>query len=125
MKKLLAAVIMLTLAVVTTTTTRTRAADDEKPNVTTKEVMKRALKGPLTKKAATGKASDDEKKELLKLFQAMAKNDPPKGDADSWKAKNAALVKAAKAIVEGEQGAAAALTKAANCKNCHSEHKPK
>ena len=123
MKKLLAAAILLTLAVVMTTSL-TRAADDDKAKVTTKQVMKRALKGPLTKKVATGEASDAEKKELLSLFQAMAKNDPPKGDAESWKEKNAALVKAAMAAVKGDSNAGAALKKAADCKNCHSKHKP-
>jgi hypothetical protein len=123
MKKLLAATVLLALAIVTTTSL-TRAADNDNPKTTTKQVMKRALKGPLTKKVATGKASDAEKKELLELFQAMAKNDPPKGDKNSWKEKNAALVKAATAAVKGDSDAGAALMKAANCKTCHSKHKP-
>jgi len=124
MKRLLAATVLSALALVTTTAL-TRGADDDEKKITTKEVMKRALKGPLTKKVATGKASDKEKQELLELFQAMAKNDPPMGDAESWKAKNAALVKAVQGIIKGEPDAVAALTAAANCKNCHSKHKPK
>ena len=124
MKKLLAAAAFLALAIVTTTTL-TRAADEDKDKVTTKAVMKRAMKGGLCKKVATGKGSDAEKQELLKLFQAMAKNDPPKGDAESWKEKNAALIKAAMGIVKDEKDAGAALLKAADCKSCHSKHKPK
>ena len=124
MKKLLAAAVLLALAIITTTTL-TRTADDDTPKVTTKEVMKRAMKGGLCKKVASGKGSDAEKKELLTLFQAMAKNKPPKGDADSWKEKNAALVKAATAVTKGDEGAGAALLKAADCKSCHSKHKGK
>ncbi len=123
MKKLIAALMLLALAVAMSTT-MTNAANEGDAKTTTKQVMKRAFKGPLTKKVATGKASDAEKAELLKLFQAMAKNKPPKGDADSWKEKNAALIKAAQAAVSGDADAGAALTKAANCKNCHSQHKP-
>jgi len=123
MKKLLAAAILLTMAIAATTTL-TRAADDDESKVSTKQVMKRAMKEGLTKKVASGKANDKEKKELLTLFQAMAKNDPPKGDAESWKEKNTILVKAATSVVKGDADAGAALTKAANCKNCHSEHKP-
>jgi len=123
MKKLLAAAVALSLAVVITTSALTRAADDDKPKVTTKEVMKRAMKGGLCKKVASGKGDDAEKKELLDLFEALAKNEPPKGDADSWKEKTGALVKAATGISKGEDGAGAALVKAADCKGCHSLHK--
>ena len=122
MKKLLAATLLLGLAIVTTETL-TRAADDDKPKFTIKQVMKRAMKGGLCKKVASGKADDAEKKELLELFQAMAKQKPPKGDADSWKDKTEALVAAANANVKGEDGAGPKLGKAANCKSCHSKHK--
>lgn len=122
MKKLLAAALLVALAAMTADTL-IRADDDDKPKTTTKEVMKRAMKNGLSKKVASGKGSDAEKKELLELFQAMAKNDPPKGDAESWKEKNAALVKAATDIVKGEPGAGPALIKAADCKGCHGKHK--
>lgn len=89
----------------------------EKDKITIKVVMKKAMTGGLCKKVASGKASDDEKKELVSLFEAMAKIDCPKGDAASWKAKTKALVDAAKA------GDGDALKKAADCAGCHSEHK--
>lgn len=81
------------------------------------EVMKKAMKGGLCAKVAGGKASDEEKKELVELFTALGQNTPPKGDAESWKAKTTALLEAAKA------GDGAALKKAANCGACHSVHK--
>ena len=100
------------------------AADDDAPKYKTKDVMKAAFKGPLIKKVASGKASDEDKKKLHEMLVAMSKNEAPKGEADSWKELTGNLVKAAKAAVEGDDKAAAMLKKAANCKACHSKHKP-
>lgn len=99
------------------------ADDDDEPKYKIKDVMKKAMKGPLLKKVASGSASDAEKKELHEMFVALSKNEPPKGDAESWKKLTGALVKAAKGAVDGDDGAAAALKKAGNCKACHSQHK--
>ena len=93
-----------------------------KDPVSIKEVMKKAMKGgkdSLCTKVATGKATDEEKKELVALFTDLAANKPPKGDPDSWKDKTKALLDAAKAD-DGK-----ALQKAANCMTCHKEHKGK
>lgn len=90
---------------------------------TIKKVMKAAMKGGLCKSVASGKASDDQKKELLELFQSLAKATPPEGDDDSWKAKTGALVEGAQAAVDGKSDAGAKLKKAANCKACHDAHK--
>jgi surface antigen len=89
---------------------------DKKP-ASIKVVMQKAMKGGLCGKVASGKASDEEKKQLVSLFTDLAANKAPKGDADSWKAKTTALVEAAKS------GDGAALKKAANCAACHKEHK--
>ena len=97
--------------------------DSDKPKYKTKEVMQKAMKGGLCKKVASGDASDEEKKTLHEMFVALSKNKPKKGEADSWKELTGKLVKAAKAAVDGDEGAAAALKKAANCKGCHSKHK--
>jgi hypothetical protein len=81
--------------------------------ITIKDVMKTAMKGGLCGKVASGKASDDEKKELIKLFTGLTMCTPPKGDAAAFKEKAKALLDAAKAD-DGK-----ALKKAANCKACH------
>lgn len=99
-----------------------RAADDKKP-APIKEVMKTCMKGGLCKKVADGKASDEEKKKLVAMFEDLSKNKPPKGDEESWKKLTSALVDAAKACAEGKEGAGAALGKAANCAGCHKGHK--
>jgi mono/diheme cytochrome c family protein len=104
-----------------------RAEDEkEKDTPTIKEVMKKAHLGAaksLISKVSTGKASDDEKKALLSLYEALAKNKPPKGDEDEWKTRTTALVKAAKAAVDGDKDAGKALGKASNCAACHKAHK--
>ncbi|MCP4890835.1 MAG: hypothetical protein GY904_30090 [Planctomycetaceae bacterium] len=100
------------------------AEDDGAPKYSTKVVMKTAFKGPLIKKVAAGDASDEEKKNLYDMLVALGKNKPPKGEADSWKKLTAALVKAGKAVVDGDADGGAMLKKAANCKACHSKHKP-
>lgn len=100
------------------------AADDDKPKHKIKEVMKAAFKGPLIKKVASGKASADETKQLQEMLVSLSKSKQPKGDDASWKKLTAALVKAGKAAVDGDSNASGMLKKAANCKACHSQHKP-
>lgn len=107
-----------------TSTLSVRADDEGEPKYKTKEVMKAAFKGPLIKKVLSGDASDEEKEKLVEMLVALGKNEPPKGEADSWKELTTALTKAGKAIVEGDKEGAAMLKKAANCKACHSKHKP-
>lgn len=93
------------------------SAEDKKPKFEIKEVMAKAMKGGLCKKVADGKATDEEKKELVELFEALAANKPPKGELSDWKAKTKALVDAAKA------GDGSKLKAAANCAACHKLHK--
>lgn len=92
-------------------------------DATIKKVMKAAMKGGLCKTVASGKGSDEQKKELLELFQSLAKATPPEGENDSWKAKTTALVEGAQAAVDGKSDAGDKLKKAANCKACHEAHK--
>jgi hypothetical protein len=99
------------------------SAADAKPKYATKDVMKKAMKGPLLKKVAGGEASDDEKKELYEMLVALGQNEPKKGDAESWKKLTDELVKAGKAAVDGGADAGEQLKKAADCKACHTAHK--
>ena len=97
-------------------------ADDSK--LTIKKIMKEAFKGPLVKKVGKGQASADEKQKLLDYAKAMQGMTAPKGDADSWKMKTAAVTAAAQAAVDGADNASALLMKATNCAACHKPHKP-
>ncbi|QDT12420.1 hypothetical protein [Planctomycetes bacterium K23_9] len=98
--------------------------DDKAPKFKTKQIMKKAFKGPLLKKVAGGEASDEEKKQLHEMLVALSKNKQPRGEDESWKTLTSALVKAGEAAVKGDEKAGAMLKKAANCKACHKEHKP-
>src|SRR5262245_45544394 len=97
-------------------------ADEPKNSI--KDVMKKAHKDGLMKKVAGNKASDDEKKELLELYEDLSKNKPPMGDEADWKKRTEAMVKAAKGAADGDKKAAASLQKIVNCKACHDLHKP-
>lgn len=88
-----------------------------------KKAMKEAMKGGLCKTVSSGEGSDEDKKKLYELFADMCKEMPPKGDKASWDEKAGALAAAAKAVMEGKEGATAQLKKAANCKSCHAAHK--
>lgn len=88
-----------------------------------KKAMKEAMKGGLCKTVAEGKASDEEKKQLLELFKGMLEAKPPRGDAADWKEKCEALIAGAQAAIDGKDDASAQLKKAANCKACHDVHK--
>ncbi|WP_372721518.1 hypothetical protein [Novipirellula sp.] len=94
----------------------------KKPSI--KAVMKSCFKGPLLKKVASGTATDEEKKELHTMLVAMSKAKPPRGSEESWKKLNKPLVEASQKVIEGDAQAPAMLKNAANCKACHSEHKP-
>jgi hypothetical protein len=102
-----------------------RAAEEAKPKYDIGEIMEKAHKGKpsLLKQVTSGKASAEQKKELLALYEELAKNKPEKGTEADWKRRTSALVKATKDVVEGKGGSTAALGKAANCKACHTEHK--
>jgi len=93
---------------------------------TIKEIMAKAHKGgnkSLISKAASGMAEKKDVENLLEMYQELAKNKPPQGEAASWKSKTDALVSAAKELKEGKEGAGKKLQKAANCMGCHSVHK--
>jgi mono/diheme cytochrome c family protein len=121
MRKLLVAGVMIAFGWVALSLATN--AEDAKPKYTIKEVMKSAHKAGLPKKVADGKATAEEKKQLVEFYVALAANKPPKGDEASWKEKTAALLAAAKDAEAGKEGAGAALTKAVNCMACHSAHK--
>jgi hypothetical protein len=101
-------------------------AEDDKPKYTIEEVMEKAHKKKtgIFDKVMAGKASKDDKTELVALYIEMAKNKPPKGEVSSWKKLNDALVASAKDVAAGKPGAEKKLKAAANCSDCHDKHKP-
>jgi hypothetical protein len=90
------------------------------------DVMEAANEGKnsLYERVSGGKGTPEEARKLSDLYQALPGLKPPKGDAKSWKEKASALAAAAKDIADKKPGAMEKLKSAANCKACHSVHKP-
>ncbi len=102
------------------------AAEESNP---TKEFMKKfhkAPKGvdPICKKATDGKASPAELAGLVAGYKAMTTAKPPKGDEASWKEKTSKVLEAVVALQKGAADGVAKYKEAANCKACHTAHKP-
>jgi surface antigen len=122
MRKLIAACVVVAFGWVAITLV---SLAQDKPKYSIKEVMKTAHKGGLMKKVASGKATAEEKKQLLEFYEALAANKPPQGDEAEWKTQTAVLVAAARAAAEGKEGAAEKLTDLVKCADCHKTFKPK
>jgi len=120
MRKVLSVVAALAVAGLVTLNLRA----DDKPKNEIKDVMQKAHKDGLLKKVASGKADDTEKKDLLALYEDLAKNEPPKGDKTDWEKRTKAMVNGAKDVVDGKKGAEQKLGKTVNCMGCHQLHKP-
>ena len=130
MRKLLLAMAVLGVAMGTAWTFSDAAQKDDKekkPKYTIKEVMKKAhaAKDSLLNKVKEGKATKEDLKELVAMYQSLELNKPPKGEDAEWKKRTAALVKAANAAVKDEKEAKAIFAKAVNCAECHKVHKGK
>jgi hypothetical protein len=101
-------------------------AADAKAKYTIKQVMKATQKGDdaIGKRVAKGQGTKEDFAKLVEYFESLPLCTPEKGDQASWNAKAMALVKSARALKAGEPNALAAYKQAANCKACHSVHKP-
>lgn len=113
---------LLSLAFVAVGLISVLRAADEKPKYTIKQVMK-LHKQKLHEKFEKGEATKEEKKKLLDSYEALTKQKPPKGDAESWKKFTDELLKSAKDFDAGKAGAAEAYKKAVSCAPCHKAHK--
>ncbi len=119
---------LLFAAVATVFAAFTLAVADENHEIIEK-VMKEGMKGdesPLSK-VVDGKATDEETKALATLINTMKGTKAPVGDQSKYDAKVAELIAAIDAVAGGAKDAPAIerLDNAANCKACHTDHKPK
>ncbi len=98
----------------------------DKPKHSIKEVMEQGFKGKTSAAARVGKGegTKDDFKLLAELTRDLPLNTPEMGDAKAWKTKTTALAAAAKALADGKAGALEQWKEAANCKACHTDHKP-
>jgi hypothetical protein len=106
------------------------AAAEAKPKYAIKEVMKGAHmpakegEKSLRDVVLGGKATPEQKAQLLDFYISLAENEPPKGDKEAWSKKTAPIVLGAAMIVVGRDNGVELLTKATNCAACHKDHKP-
>jgi hypothetical protein len=101
-------------------------AEDDGP---IKKAMQKVHKAPKTEKKLSdkiieGTATDEEKQVALALYKAMADAKAPKGDNAAFKDKVAKLIAATEEVVANKPDAVAHYKQAANCKACHTDHKP-
>ena len=94
-----------------------------KPKYTIKQIMKDGLKGGLAKKVVEGKATSQEKIQLLDYAIALYETKPKKGDPVGWTKLTGDFVAAAAKVAIDPKAGTAALGKAVNCKACHNKHK--
>ena len=99
------------------------AGADSKPKYTIKQIMKDGLKGGLAKKVIEGKATSQEKTQLLDYAIALYETKPKKGDPVGWTKLTGDFVAAAAKVAIDPKAGTAALGKAVNCKACHNKHK--
>ena len=115
------------------------AFDEEKETPKIKAVMKKLHKGSTSqqnvlKKQAQANPPDWEAigkttKDFVILGAALAKNDPPKGDKESWKKLADKYYDTAKSLDDAAEAKdlaklqAAQKTMGASCKACHTAHK--
>ena len=113
------------------------ALDDEKKTI--KEVMAKLHKGSTSQQKALGKLAQANPpdwdaigkvtKDFVILGATLGKNDPPKGDKESWKKLSQAYLETSESLDKAaadkdlDKLKAAQKTMGASCKACHSAHK--
>jgi hypothetical protein len=102
-----------------------QAGEKAKAKYSIKEVMKKAhdKKTGLLYKVGAGNGDKADAEKLLEMYIEMAKNNPPKGGAESWKRLTNGLIVAAKVAVTGGPDAGEKLKTASACTACHKVHK--
>ena len=112
-----------TLAISTSANTTIPTVDDGPKKV--KAIMAALHKKGLHKKVMTGKATDDEKKQMVDLYVDLVENSAPKGEEIEWKMQAGTAMLAATKVLLGRDDALEEYEKASNCKGCHSKFKGK
>jgi hypothetical protein len=123
---LVAVTVTVAIAVLGAAATQFARAAESRANYTIKEVMKATNKGDASigKRVVQGKGTPEDFARHVEYYASLPLCTPEKGDKTSWQTKSTALLKAALALKAGEPNALAAYKQAANCKACHSAHKP-
>lgn len=116
-----------TITTITLVTLATGICLAAEPKYDFEEIMFKGHKGDasLLAKTLRKEATPEEVAKLIEYHEALAAHAAPKGDAESWKQKTEALLKASRAAKEtASDENLARLKEAASCKACHSVHQP-
>jgi hypothetical protein len=97
-----------------------------KPKFTIKEVMQTLHKGDdsVARRVSDGHGTKEDFAKLVEYYESLPLCTPELGEKASWNEKSTALLKAARALKAGEDGALETYKKAVNCRACHSQHRP-
>ncbi|MDX1564461.1 MAG: c-type cytochrome domain-containing protein [Phycisphaeraceae bacterium] len=90
------------------------------------QIMKKAHKSKLLEKVLKGQANKNQQQELVKLYEQLAKAKAPKGNQKKFAEATMNMLNLAKKVAKGDRSpkTLGQLKTAANCKACHSKHKP-
>lgn len=77
----------------------------------------------LAQRARTGDAEVEELEFLLRNYQLLAATPAPRGSAEGWRTRTAALVSATEALLAQTPDARYRYAAASKCKDCHDEHR--
>ena len=87
------------------------------------QVMQLAHENRLFRRLMTDSPDMAAAERLLVLYEALPKQQPPKGEPESWEKRSTALITATKAVIDGSPDGTTAFKKAVNCQGCHSNHR--
>jgi hypothetical protein len=135
------AVVLVVTALLGLPALQRAGADDEKKTPTIKQVMAKLHKGSpsllkkvgdqLQEEAPPWEAIQKETKDFVILGAALAKNEPPRGDKDSWEKlaqkyyDNAKVMDDAAQKKDDKAALAAHKKLFTSCAACHAAHKPR
>jgi len=97
-----------------------------KATQTVQQVMETGFKGKesLAARIGQGTSTAADRQLMVELTRQLTLHQAPMGDLASWSQKTAALHAAAKSVAAGHAAASDQWKAAANCKACHTAHKP-
>jgi hypothetical protein len=127
-KNFLLAALVVAVAVLSTSNAaqqKDKGDKKEETKYTIKQVMKTAHEKDvgLFFQAKAGTIKPEDKKKLAEMYVALGTLKPEKGDAESWKKFTDPIVVAAKDYGDGKDEKAEKLSKALQCKACHTVHR--
>ena len=80
-------------------------------------------KGALVFRVRDAESTDDDNKQLMVEYKAIAEMKPPMGDVAAWKKRTAGAIAALQELVDKKAGAVERVRSATECSACHNAHR--